>query len=191
MNSNKKELIIIAGANGSGKTTFAKQLLKSFDYSYLNADEIAKELSPEDLTKSRISAGKKFFAKFETMVSKNKNIIIESTLSGKFLTKLINNLRKKDYMISIFFILVNTPEECIHRVKQRVLKGEHYIPDEDIIRRFNRGKSNFWKIYRFSVDFWCLIDNSSYNFDEVAVGIKDEYRIINKKLYKMFIRKIK
>ena len=191
MNSSKKELIIIAGANGSGKTTFAKQLLKSFDYSYLNADEIAKEINPNDLTKVRITAGKKFFSKFDSLVSKNKSMIIESTLSGKFLIKLIDELKPKDYIVSIFFIYVSTPEECVHRVKQRVLKGEHYIPDSDIIRRFYRGKSNFWKIYRFLVDFWCLIDNSSYNFDEVAAGIKDEYRIINNKLHKIFVKGIK
>lgn len=130
------------------------------------------------MTKARISAGKRFFTQFKNLATKNKSIIIDE-------------LKNKDYIISIFFIYVSTPEECVHRIKQRVLKGEHYISDSDITRRFYRGKSNFWKIYRFSVDFWCLIDNSSYNFDEIAVGIKDEYRIVNNKLYKIFVRNIK
>lgn len=187
MKSSKKEVIIIAGANGSGKTTFAKKLLKSFDYSYLNADEIAKKLNPDDLTKVKIRAGKEFFSQLNNLIVKNKSIIIESTLSGQYLIKLVNELKHRGYIVSIFFILVGTPQECLHRIKQRVLKGDHYVPEEDVFRRFYRGRSNFWKVYRFLVDFWYLIDNSSFNFDDIALGIKDNYEIINKKLYKIFI----
>ena len=188
MKSSKQEVIIIAGANGSGKTTFAKELLRSFAYSYLNADEIAKKLNVDDLTKVRISAGREFLNQLSKLITKRKNIIIESTLSGQYLVKLIDKLKDKGYIVTIFFILVDTPQECIHRIKQRVLKGEHSVPKNDVIRRFYRGRANFWTKYRFLVDFWYLIDNSGYNFEDIALGIKDNYEVINTKLYKIFIR---
>jgi predicted ABC-type ATPase len=71
----KKELLIIAGPNGSGKTTFAKSFLKEFNHEFLNADEIANEQKRKGKAGSNISAGREYFKRIERLVNENKNII--------------------------------------------------------------------------------------------------------------------
>jgi predicted ABC-type ATPase len=84
------ELIIIGGANGSGKTTFSKQILAETNFEFLNADEIEKELAS-----SKIQAGKEFFKRLDEFISANNNFIIESTLSGNYLTKVIDKVQNR------------------------------------------------------------------------------------------------
>ena len=95
MNSNQREVIIIAGANGSGKTTFAHKLLEALKYEFLNADEIAKRLSPKDIKKFRLTAGKEFLSRIKILTENRKNFILETTLSGKYVDKTIEILKQK------------------------------------------------------------------------------------------------
>jgi predicted ABC-type ATPase len=187
----KKELIIIAGPNGSGKTTFAKSFLKEFEYEFLNADEIAKKLTGEGKRGGNINAGKEYFKRVEKLKKENKNIILESTLSGLFLGKLITDFKKKRYRIKILFIVLNSPDICIERIKHRVSRGGHHVPDEDVRRRFYRGKKNFWSRYKRAVDHWMLYNNTESGFELVAIGERDKFDITNKSLFNNFKENIK
>ncbi len=148
----EKEIIIIAGGNGVGKTTFARAFLQEYDYEFLNADEIAKSLSADNPGAKKISAGKLFFQKLSEAVANNKSLLIESTFSGRYLQKFFITWRKQNYKIRIVFIFVESSEILIQRIAERVKKGGHFVPDEDVRRRFVRGKENLWNVYKDLVD---------------------------------------
>ncbi|MBX7171363.1 MAG: zeta toxin family protein [Pyrinomonadaceae bacterium] len=179
----KKSLIIVAGGNGVGKTTFAKQfLLENEDYIFLNADEIAKETNS-----SKISAGKIFFERLNKAINKEKALLIESTLSGRYLIRFIEVLREKNYEVVIIFLFADSPEILIERIKIRVQKGGHFVPNEDVKRRFKRGKANFWTIYKNLADSWSLVYNSEGRFFETAIAEDSEINIVDDNLFQKFL----
>lgn len=182
-----KSLIIIAGGNGVGKTTFAHQfLLENEDYAFLNADEIAKEIGG-----SKISAGKVFFERLKKVVNEEKSLLIESTLSGRYLVRFIELLREKNYEITIIFLFADSPDILIERIKIRVKKGGHFVPDEDVRRRFKRGKSNFWRVYKNLVDTWVLVYNFGNSFEEIVICKKDDALILDEVVFEKFVEGIK
>jgi predicted ABC-type ATPase len=183
-----KEIVIVAGGNGVGKTTFARAFLQEYDYEFLNADEIAKSLSAENPSGKKISAGKLFFQNLNEAVANNKSLLIESTLSGRYLQKFIKNLPSSDYQIRIVFLFVESPEILIERIAERVKKGGHFIPDKDVRRRFVRGKKNFWNVYKDLADSWSLIYNAEGRFYEVAFGENVAIEIFDENLYQKFLQ---
>ncbi|MCP3660434.1 MAG: hypothetical protein GY830_09075 [Bacteroidetes bacterium] len=88
-----KQIYIVAGANGSGKTTISKELLKEEQLEFLNADEIAYQINSTNIDKVKLSAGKIFFKKLKEYIDNESSFVIESTLSGKYLQKYISTLK--------------------------------------------------------------------------------------------------
>jgi predicted ABC-type ATPase len=184
----KREIIIIAGANGVGKTTFARAFLREYDYEFLNADEIAKSLSAENPQNKKISAGKLFFQKLREGIENHKSLLIESTLSGRYLQKFLENIKDENYRIRIVFLFADSPEILIERIAERVKKGGHFVADEDVKRRFVRGKQNFRKIYKDLADSWSLIYNVEGRFYEVAFGENKLIKIFDENIYEKFLQ---
>ncbi|MCC5934636.1 MAG: AAA family ATPase [Balneolales bacterium] len=157
----QKTLFVIGGPNGSGKTTLARELVDSQNATYLSADDIAYELNPQNPFSVRIQAGKEFFRRLDDLGRREENIIIESTLSGKLLIPLVSRFKSEyRFNIAITFIYLSDEHMCAERVKVRVLRGGHFVPFEDIKRRFSRSMLNFWHEYRNHCDAWHLFYNS-------------------------------
>ena len=95
------ELIIIAGANGSVKTTFAKPYVKELGYKFLNADEIAKKLEERGESNSLIKAGRIFFATLYKCLKNSENFVVETTLSGSYINKVAKKAKAKGYLVKI------------------------------------------------------------------------------------------
>ncbi|MFD2532055.1 AAA family ATPase [Gracilimonas halophila] len=97
-NTKEQELIIVAGPKGSGKTTLAKEYLDANkgNYVYLSADEIAYEINTEDPISVRLEAGKEFFKRFDQFIKRRRNVLIETTLSGKSVSNLIKQARNQE-----------------------------------------------------------------------------------------------
>lgn len=162
-----KTLYIIAGANGSGKTTFAMNFAQLENLKFINADEIAKEYDPTDIQKYKVKAGKKFFDELYISLDEKSSFIIETTLSGKYLVKIIKEAQEKKFKVSLIYLFLETNTENIYRVKNRVLKGGHDVPTEDIIRRYYRSRKLFQNTYKDLVDEWMLFFNGDDNFELV------------------------
>lgn len=188
MNNCKKELYIIAGANGSGKSTLAKVLLKEKQLKFLNADEIAKEISPNAINSVPISAGKIYFRRLSEYFKNEYSFAVESTLSGNNIIRIIEKAKNLDYKIILVYSFLPNCATCIGRVKQRVKNGGHNVPEEDIIRRYYKSITKFWNEYRFIVDEWTLFYNG-YNYAPVIVslGEKDKIEIINEEIQNNFM----
>lgn len=185
-----KTIYIVAGANGSGKTTFSKSLKNKLQLSFINADEIAKEQDPNNTTGGELKAGREFFRQIESEVKAGNSFIIESTLSGKYLLRLIEKVKLENYSVEIIYIFLENPVVCIERIKERVLNGGHHVPDEAVIRRFYRSKNNFWHMYKTLANKWFLIFNSELSFKEFCIGSFEKYKINDIIKFKEFMKDI-
>ena len=186
-----KTLYIIAGANGSGKTTLANELLPAENLEFLNADEVAKDICPENIEKVKIKAGKIVLKQLKNLFDKGKSFAIETTLAGKNHIKILKRAKELDYHIILIYSFLDNVEMCQNRIKIRVLTGGHNIPFEDIIRRFYRSKENFCKIYKNLVDEWYLFYNGTSEYILVAQCTYNHVDIFSESLYNEFIKDFK
>lgn len=163
-------LYIISGANGSGKTTTAKQILPYFlnVYEYLNADEIAAGLSPFRPESVALEAGKIMLKRLDYFVEQQIEFAFETTLSGLNYIRFLKKCQNQNYQINLIYFWLHNPELAIARVRQRVASGGHNIPEEAIIRRYYRGKRNLIESYLPLCDTWIIYDNSNLPSQKIA-----------------------
>lgn len=181
---------MVGGANGSGKTTVAKEILTGSlnVYEYVNADEIAKGLSPFCPENVSVQAGKLMIKRLHYLCEHNINFAWESTLSGSNYVKFIKKCRLHNYQIHLIYFWLESPQIAIQRVKKRVECGGHNIPENVIIRRYYRGLKNFKNLYLPLSDSWVIFDNSQ--LPTILVAEKKESQspmIYDEKVYKQII----
>ena len=169
----------MAGCNGAGKTTASMLLLPAIldCTEFVNADEIAKGLSPFHPEEVAVQAGKLMVERINLLVEGDKSFAVETTLSTKSYRSLIEKAHKKGFKVLLFFFRLPDAHRAIERVAQRVSEGGHNIPKDVIIRRFSAGLDNFSNIYKGIVDSWILIDN--YSIPRVVLaygGLTDDER---------------
>lgn len=184
-----KRLYILAGANGSGKSTISKVLLPSEDIVYVNPDDIAKELNPTDPVAVRIEAGRVALGKINALLESGDSFAIESTLSGNAYVKMLERAKIAGYETFIAYVFVDSPEVCIARIAARVKNGGHYVPDEDVRRRYQRSKENFIHLYAPLVDHWMVYYNGGTDGILVAHG-NGEINVVLKERYESFMEGI-
>ena len=181
-----KRLYILAGANGSGKSTISKVLLPAESFVYVNPDDIARELNPADPTAAKIEAGKETLRRIDDYLTRGISFAIESTLSGLVYLKVLAKAKSLGYETAVVYTFVDSPEVCIARINARVKAGGHFVPPEDVRRRYVRSKANFVAHYMDAADQWVLYYNGSGEFVLVAHG-NGERHVLSKERFEKFL----
>ncbi len=180
-----KKLYIIAGPNGVGKTTLSYTILPEIFncYEFVNADEIAKGISPLNPEKAGIRSGRLMLQRIKELVELDESFAIETTLSTKSYSSFVNSAQQRNYEIVLLFLTLDSVELAIQRVSTRVKEGGHNIPIEVIERRYKNGLRNLFNIYIPIVDNWLIVNNSSEKFEFIAEGNKDRVIVKNEKYW--------
>ncbi|OWK97401.1 zeta toxin [Kaistella haifensis DSM 19056] len=158
----EKNLYIIAGCNGAGKTTASFTILPEIldCKEFVNADEIARGLSPFQPEKVSFEAGRIMLKRIDELFSENENFAFETTLATKSYKEKILKDQENAYFVTLLFFWLKNTELAKERVKTRVLEGGHHIPDDIIERRYYNGILNLFNIYLPIVDQLLIFDNS-------------------------------
>lgn len=127
----KPEVVLFAGPNGSGKSTITELLKPPMDY--INADEIKKNIKCSDLEAAQLAEKQR-----EEHVEHMHEFCFETVLSTQRNLRLLDKARKRGYFIRCYYVLTADPAINVWRVKSRVESGGHDVPEEKIIKRYDR-----------------------------------------------------
>ncbi len=184
---NDRNLYIIAGCNGAGKTTASFTILPEIIgcKEFVNADEIARGLSPFQPEKVSFEAGRIMIIRINDLLKGNESFAFETTLSARSYHHKIKKAKKQGYTVTLLFFWLNNIELAKERVKTRVREGGHNIPEKVIETRYLKGINNFFDIYLPLVDGALIFDNSFGKHELIAQKIdKEEITVFNKDKFK-------
>ncbi|MBR5610191.1 MAG: zeta toxin family protein [Bacteroidales bacterium] len=183
------KLFIIAGCNGAGKTTASFTILPEIlnCHEFVNADIIAKGLSPFAPEKAAVAAGRILLERVKELMESGKDFAIETTLATRTHVKMIKEAQERGYIVTILFFWLNMPSLAIERVRLRVQSGGHNVSEDKIRRRYDMGIIHLFQLYLPICDYWIIIDNSNAPMI-ISEGGKDiTTKIHNKTLFNQLI----
>lgn len=164
---------IIAGPNGAGKTTFATEFLPRYANcrNFINADLIARGLSPFDPDSGLLRAGRMVLERIAEFTEARSDFAFETTLSGRAYVPLLRRVKQSGFRLHMFYLWIPGAELALLRIRDRVEGGGHNVPEHDVRRRFGRSLTNLFSLYRPLLDTLHFFDNSS---DMPRLIFKDE-----------------
>lgn len=183
----ERQLYIIAGCNGAGKTTASYTVLPDIldCREFVNADEIARGLSPFNPEEMAIEAGRLMIKRINELLGKDETFAIETTLATKSYINLVHQAQGKGYVVTLVFFWLRNPELAMQRVAERVRNGGHNIPVPTTRRRYVSGINNLFNLYVPAVDCWVVYDNSVSPRAAIARGGRNAQTIVyNNDLFK-------
>jgi len=185
-----KKLFVISGCNGAGKTTASYTILPEMLQckEYVNADEIARGISPFKPETVAIQAGKIMLQRIKELIANGTDFALETTLATRSHAKMIRYAQDNGYVVTLVFFWLNMLGLAIERVKMRVATGGHNIEEDVIKRRYNTGIKNLFSLYVPLCEYWMIINNSTIPPELIAEGgKKTETKIYNKPTYNKLI----
>jgi len=162
-----REMIIIAGPNGAGKTSFANAYLPaaSNDLTFVNADEIARELPEfESIAKRDLQAGRIMLQRIDGLTAAGVELLFETTLASLDYAKKIPAWQAMGYGVTLVYLRLPSVESSLERVRKRVKAGGHDIPEDVVRRRFHRSWEYLNLHYKPIVNDWYVFDSLEGDF---------------------------
>ncbi|OGR86501.1 MAG: hypothetical protein A3A86_03950 [Elusimicrobia bacterium RIFCSPLOWO2_01_FULL_60_11] len=187
------KVYIIAGSNGSGKTTFAMEYLPKHvgQVDFINADLIARGLSPLDADNMDFKASRIFLERIKEVAKSGKDFAFETTLSGKTYVPLLKKMKGMGYFISMFYLWIPNSALALQRIKGRVLEGGHDVPDAIVRRRFKKTLWNLFHVYDQLLDQLMIFDNSSEEPRALFEQAGHRNQIFDQELYSRILNEVK
>jgi len=166
----QQKLYIISGCNGAGKTTASFNILPGIlnCQEFVNADEIARGLSPFRPDKVAIEAGRLMLSRIDELIQSNQDFSFETTLSTRSFINTIQIAKAKGYFVTLIFFWLDSIDLAKDRVQRRVAEGGHNIEPAVIERRYVSGIKNLFNLYSEEVDSILIYDNSSLDPELIA-----------------------
>jgi predicted ABC-type ATPase len=184
------KIYIISGCNGAGKTTASYTILPEMldCKEFVNADEIARGISPFKPESVSIQAGKIMIERINNLMANGTDFAIETTLATRIYAKIIKYAQERGYRVTLLFFWLSMPNLAVERVKMRVASGGHNIEEKTIRRRYDIGIKNLFSLYIPLCEYWMIINNSTIPQELIAEGGKSmEPKIYNKPTYNKLI----
>ncbi len=184
------KLFIISGCNGAGKTTASYTLLPEMlsCTEFVNADEIARGLSPFKPASVSIQAGKIMLERIKNLIANGTDFALETTLATRTHANVIKYAQENGYKVTLVFFWLNLPSLAVERVRMRVASGGHDIEEKVIRRRYDIGIKHLFSLYIPLCEYWMIINNSTIPPELIAEGGKhQEPKIYNKPTYNKII----
>jgi predicted ABC-type ATPase len=157
-----RELIVIGGPNGAGKTTVAQVLVpqKLGIAEFINADEIARGLSPFNPNGAALAAGRLMLQRMRSLADQGQSFAIETTCAGKGHVGFLRQCKQAGWQIIFIFLWLPSAQIAIDRVARRVAAGGHDIPAATVARRYTAGLRNMCAHYLPLADVATIYDNA-------------------------------
>ena len=168
----RPELFVVGGPNGSGKSTIASVILpEGFRVDrFVNADLIAENLAPASPESHAFTAGRMMLQQIRDFYAQRVRFGFETTLASRTFAPFLQDARESGYLVHLTYLWLSSVELALDRVRVRVLRGGHDVPDETVRRRFYRSLANLFDLYLPLANTWLLCDNSRSELVEVARG---------------------
>ena len=178
-------IYVIAGCNGAGKTTFAKEFLPKEVkcLRFLNADEIARGLSPFKPSAGAVRAARLLITQVDECLRGRDTFALETTLSGKTYIRLFQRARKLGFEIELHYLWLSSPAQAVARVRLRVKQGGHHVPAADIRRRFKRSLVHLLDDYLPLATRWAVWDSRSLPAKRLAISSAHDIDALRKVIH--------
>ena len=174
MNDQRPSLVVVAGPNGSGKSTLTSYGVAG-NRPVLDPDAVAARLSPGDIRAGAVQAARETIRQQQELLDRRESFAVETTLSGNRTLKLMDEAKERGYEVELHYVRLGTPQGSIDRVAERVARGGHDVPTEDILRRYERSLENLPSAIE-KANKTTLYDNSGRRTEIVGHLDRDEFR---------------
>ena len=146
-------LVLLAGPNGAGKTTFIGRFLRrrAGTFVFVNPDEVARDIIGPDRD---LAAGRRVLERLDALIDARADIVLETTLATRSHARRLKACRAAGYRIALIYLRLPDAEASIARVRRRVERGGHGIPEATLRRRFPLSLDYLETVYKPLVDEW-------------------------------------